>query len=218
MVENAFPSQNPVNNDTLIGAFKQAFKKFLQGQVDDMMPCQVVAISADRKYVSVQPMILVVTTRGEIVVRAPVAKIPVYTPGGGGFVISFPIKAGDFGWLKANDRDISLFIQTMKLAQPNTARMHSFSDAIFLPTILADYVINSDDTDSMVISSLDGSVRVAISSNKITLTAPNVEIDSNLLINGDLNVTGTTIGNGVNLNTHVHGGVQPGTGDTGVPV
>lgn len=217
MVENAFPSQNPVNNDTLIGAFKQAFKKFLQGQVDDMLPCQVISVTSDRKYVSVQPMILVVTTRDETVVRAPAAKIPVYTPGGGGFVISCPIKATDFGWLKANDRDISLFLQSMKNSSPNTARMHSFSDAIFLPQILADYVIDSDDTDSMIISSLNGTVRVALSSNKITLTAPNIEIDSNLLINGDLNVTGTTVGNGINLNTHVHGGVQTGSGDTGVP-
>lgn len=214
---NANPSQNPSNNDTLNGAFKQALKKFLQRDIDDMLPAQVISVSDDRKYVSVQPMVMVVSTLNESLERAPVAKVPLFQIGGGGFVLSFPVKAGDLGWIKANDRDISLFVQTLQNSPPNTWRMHDFADGIFIPHVMAGFIVG-DDADNAVLSSLDGSVKISLSSDTITLTAPNIIMNSNLTIDGDLNITGSTIGNGINLNTHIHSGVQTGSGDTGEPV
>ncbi|OWK42477.1 hypothetical protein [Fimbriiglobus ruber] len=43
---------------------------------------------------------------------------------------------GDTGWIKANDRDISLFKQTTAASSPNTARLHDFADAMFFPDTL----------------------------------------------------------------------------------
>lgn len=215
--KNSFPSQNPANNDSMVGTFKQVLRKFLQRDVDDMLPVQVISVSADRKSVSVQPLIMVVDTLGNQIQRAPVAQIPVVTLGGGGFVLSFPIKAGDLGFMKSNDRDISLFMQGLKQAPPNTFRMHDFADSVFIPSVLAGYTINGDDTDRMILSSTDGSVRIAFSDSTIILTAPNVLINSNLVLNGNLNITGTMEGpESVDLLTHRH--AQSGGGDTGEPI
>lgn len=216
--QNQIPSLNPVNNDSLIGVFTHVMKKYLQGQINDMLPCQVVSVSSDRRFVSVQPLIMVVGTSGTNFTRAPVAKIPVHTLGAGGWVISFPIQPGDLGWMKSNDRDISLFLKSLKLSPPNTYRLHQFEDAVYMPTVLAAYTINSADASSMIISSLDGGVRIAFSPTQITMTAPNVVINSNLIVNGDINATGDILAGTISLKTHVHSGVQPGSGNTGEPV
>ncbi|WP_337235984.1 Gp138 family membrane-puncturing spike protein, partial [Vibrio cholerae] len=75
----------------------------------------------------IKPLVMMLTTDDEKISRAPVANIPVFRFGGGGFFIRAPIKPGDFGWLKASDRDISLIFQRGGLEdQPNTTRLHSF--------------------------------------------------------------------------------------------
>lgn len=214
--KNAIPSLNPVNNDSLTGTFTQVLRDFLKDTLNDMLPCQVISVSPDRRFVNVQPQIIVVDTLGNQTSRAPVANIPVITLGGGSFVLSFPIATGDMGFIKANDRDISLFIQGLKAAPPNSYRMHAFEDAVFIPSVLGQYTINDEDTSSAILSSLDGSVRIALSNTKITLTAPNIVINSDLVVNGNFNVTGSMMGTeGVDLTTHRHH--ESGGGDTGVP-
>lgn len=65
-------------------------------------------------------------------------------------------------------------------------------------------------------------------STKITLTTPVVEITGaltsgtasggNATFGGTVTATGDVVGSGTSLHTHVHGGVQTGGGNTGVPV
>ena len=78
------------------------------------------------------------------------------------------------GWIKANDRDISLFLQSYTNNRPNTVRLHTFEDAIFIPDIMTGYTINSEDADSMVIQNTTGTVRVSINDQRIKMTAPAV--------------------------------------------
>jgi phage gp45-like len=54
--------------------------------------------------------------------------------------------------------------------------------------------------------------------NGIEITADTIDIEANVNIDGNLDVTGTITGTpGVDLVTHVHGGVEPGGGQTGIP-
>jgi len=164
--------------------------------------------------------------------------------GGGGFVISFPIQTGDLGWIKANDRDITFFLDNYSQAAPNTQRTHSFSDAVFIPdSFMKDVTINSEDAGNLIIPNLDGSVRVAIWTDKVKITAPSVILDTatttctgNLVVDGDITVNGistltgdvTTLADlivdgtatldGHDFVTHRHSGVQTGSGDTGAVV
>lgn len=193
---NANPSINPADTDTLTGTLRFIFKKFLQ-DVDDMLPC--VVISADRgppARVQVQPQIMVLGTNGERVSRAQIASVPVLELGAGGFIMSFPLRPGDRGWIKANDRDISLYLQNQVETRPNTFRMHNFSDGLFIPDIMGTWDLDEEDEGNAVLQSTDGTVKIALWSNKIKMLAPDVEIVSNVLINGTLTVTGGIAANG----------------------
>ena len=117
-------------------------------------------------------------------------------------MVSFHLPPDSLGWIKANDRDTSLFLQqaTSATAPPNTTRMHSFEDAIFIPdVILTNYTIDAEDNQAMVIQNEAGTVRLSLNESRIKLTAPAVEI------NGNTEITGTLMNNGVNVgSTHVH--------------
>lgn len=207
MAKNAEPSRNPADDSTIAGAFRLILDKFLQ-KTDDMLPAQVISYDRTTGFAEVQPLIMMVSTAGEQVSRAPVASVPVLQIGGGGFILSFPIIAGDLGWIKANDRDISNFTANFSEVRPNTARKHSFSDAMFIPHVMKDFSISSDDAAAVVLQSTDGSVLIALSADRLKLTAPTVEI-----------VSTSVMHNGVNIGaTHRHSGVQAGPDDTGVPV
>src|SRR5690606_7698783 len=85
--------------------------------------------------------------------------------GGGDFVLSFPVSPGDFGWIEASDRDISLFMQQQAESGPNTIRKHSFSDGRFIPDKIRDYTISGDDDGAVVLQSLSGSCKVSLRSD-----------------------------------------------------
>lgn len=155
------PSRNPAFDDSLPGVFEVVLRKFLQN-LDDMLPASVVAYDATANRVQVQPVISAVLTDGTILARAPLLSIPVQQIGGGGFVLRFPIKPGDLGFVKSNDRDISLFLQSLQTAVPNTARLHSFSDAVFLPMALAAITIGSGDSASVSLQTVNGLVRLSV--------------------------------------------------------
>jgi len=155
------PSRNPTNNDSMVGMFHVVLEKFLQS-IDDMLPAQIVAFDRATGMAQVQPLISIITTDNTILQRAPVMSVPVMQIGGGGFMLNFPIAPGDLGWLKSNDRDISLFKQFWAQSPPNTSRKHDFGDAIFIPSILTGFAIAGADASNVTLQSLNGSVRLSM--------------------------------------------------------
>jgi hypothetical protein len=200
-------SIDPANEDTLTGTFRHIFNKMMQ-DTNGMLPARVVAFNGDRNKprVTVQPLVAILTTGGSQVSRAQIASIPVFQFGAGGFLLSFPVKVGDLGWIRANDRDISIFLQDYNESRPQTLRKNNFADAVFFPDMMRDYSIVDD--DSAVLQNADGTVKIALSDAALTITAPAVNIVSPVLTH-----------NGVNIgSTHVHPGVQAGGASTGGPV
>jgi hypothetical protein len=135
--------------------------------------------------------------------------------GGGGFVANFPLPAGSKGWIKAADRDISLYLQSGNAGAPNTKRMHTFSDGLFIPDVGSGFTVASEDTTNAVIQSLDGSVKVSLGSTTIELKATTV------IVTGTLNVTENLSWNTATTGTdaigHTHSGVKEGTDNSGPP-
>lgn len=217
------PSHSPASEDSLTGLMFEAYKKFLQG-TSDMLPAKIIDYDRASNRAHVQPLIMVLTTSGERVARQGTASVPVFQMGGGGFMISFNLSAGDLGWIKSNDRDISLFLQSYSESEPNTKRLHSFEDAMFFPDVMRGYTIAGEDAGNLVIQNLSGSVRIALWPDKIKMTAPSVVIDSPAVaMTGTLDVDGMvtsgtdfTVGS-ITLKTHKHLGVTPGSGETGLP-
>ena len=152
------PSLNPASRGDFAGIVRFILTKWLQ-KTDDMMPATVVSYNRTTNRAVVQPMISIVDTKNNVIQRGVVSSVPVLQLGGGGFVISCPLNVGDLGWIKASDRDISLFLQFLKNSPPNTGRLHSFEDGMFIPdTMFKNVVINSEDEGNLVLQSDDGTV------------------------------------------------------------
>lgn len=158
---NAPPSRNPTDDDSMIGMFNVVLQKFLQG-VDDMLPAKVVAYNRTTNMAQVQPVVSMLTTQNQVVPRAQVLSVPVTQLGGGGFMLNFPVKPNDLGWIKANDRDISIFKQLWAMCVPNTARKHNFADGTFIPVAFVNFVIANSDANNLVLQALDASIRLSL--------------------------------------------------------
>lgn len=203
---NAPPSRNPANDDNMTGMLREVLRKTLQN-TDDLLPAKVQVYDRATNRARVTPLIEVVTTQGERVQRADIPSIPVLLLGGGGFFLSFHLPAGSLGWIKASDRDISLFLQSYTQHAPNTRRLHSFEDAVFIPDVMTGYTIAEEDNEAFVLQNLDGTVRISMREAGIVMTAPQVDIvtgattvtatdttvtidSTNTTITGDLQVDG----------------------------
>ena len=182
--------QDPALTGTLLGAFIFAVEKVLQG-LSNRLPASIIAYDRSTNRAQVEILIPMVTTNGSVVSRAQIASVPVQIDGGGGVFISFPLITGDLGWIEANDRDISLFLQTYTQTKPNTFRRWSFSDAKFTPDQMKGFIINFIDRDAAVISTVDGTVRIAISPAGVNITSPVMLFTGNLHVSGTISASGT---------------------------
>ncbi|MEQ5125807.1 Gp138 family membrane-puncturing spike protein [Providencia alcalifaciens] len=227
------PNSDIASEGSLAGQLSSAFRNFLMN-IDDMLPAIVVSYDDNSNRAVIKPLVMMVSTEGQKIGRAAVPNIPVFRFGGGGFFIRMPIKPGDFGWLKANDRDVSLIFQRGGLEdEPNTARLHTFSDAMFYPDTLKGWLIDGKNADALVIQSIDGSVCLSLHEGKAVLDSPileanvlettfngNVTINGNHAVNGNSDSNGGTMKhNGKNIgSTHKHSGIQRGESNSGEPI
>lgn len=220
------PSGSPADEGSLSGLLRTFSTKFAQ-QTDDMLPARVIAYDRARNRATVQPVIMMGTTDGQKISRAQIPDVPVLQIGAGDFLLAFPVKPGDLGWIKASDRDLSLFMQGLEEEWPNTTRMHSFQDGLFIPDRMRDWTLNAEDAERVVLTSSDGATRIAVgadtvavtASGTVTIEAPAVTITSAATrVEGPLVVTGGITGaGGIVLETHRHTGVATGGGTSGGP-
>jgi len=238
MTKPIIPNKNPASDGSFAGLLAFAMRKQAQ-DIQGQLPAMVLSYDRNANVATVQPLISVRSTNGQTWQRAPIAKVPVLALGGGGYCVTFPLAKGDFGWIEASDRDISLFMQSKANSAPNTDRLHSFEDGRFIPDAFSKYTFGGD-AGSMVIQSYDNSVSITVGPGKITLKAATVEIDAATAVNittptttvngnlaqggggsatsslNNLASTGTLTNNGVNVgSTHVH--TDPQGGNTGGP-
>lgn len=181
---------DPALNGTLVGCINFAFQKMLQN-VQNMLPALVMAYDRTTNRAQVQILINMLTADGEQLPRPQIASIPVLVLGGGGYMLSFPLVEGDLGWICANDRDISLFLQSYQQAAPNSTRLHSFSDGLFIPDVMRGYTIDPEDGENAVLQSTDGTIKISLSTLKIKVVAPLIVGIGNLAIDGNITASGT---------------------------
>jgi phage baseplate assembly protein gpV len=169
---------------------------------------------------------------------------PVFFPGGGGVTLTFPIKPGDECLVVFASRCIDAWWQLGGIQGQAEYRMHDISDGFIFAGVRSQPRAFNVDTNAAQLRSDDGAAFVEINptshnikaqtsaninaqsggnitanaSGEIIATAPTIKLVGNVEITGNLNISGTTVGNGINLNTHVHDGVQTGGGNTGAPV
>lgn len=212
MADETQPSRDPSNDDELSGAFAEILYKFLANSIDDMLPGIVEVYDKETNRVKVKPLIQVLDTDGGLTDRGVIQSIPVFQLGGGDYGLFFNnIKEGDLGWIKASDRDISLFLQSYKQAGPNTKRFHQFSDAVFFPDVMRNYDIQSG--EHVVLQKIDGTKRVAITDDEVRIVS---DVDVDITATADINLTS---GNEININSGtVNIGSKVNLGSGGQPI
>lgn len=107
-------------------------------QLFTSIPAVILEVSGDPsiKYVKVQPTIKVVGTDGLVSEIAPISKVPVVFPSGGGGILSFPLKVGDTVLLVFSQSNISNWLEgDGSKVKPETSRSHNINDAIAIPCL-----------------------------------------------------------------------------------
>ena len=177
------------------------------------------------------------TNENEKIDNEPIYGIPyLRLQRGASAVIMDPV-VGDIGLMAVCDRDITNVKATKSDAAPNTKRMHSVSDAVYLTGIAS---LNS--APSQYVHFRDDGIDI-VSPLVVTVSSPTIEINGDnlvsinapkIVLNGQITQgTGShagtaTFANGattpadfkagtIGLKTHRHGGVQTGGGNTGLP-
>lgn len=217
MAGTTLTDADPAQASTLGGVIEYVFKKMLQG-IDGQLPAKIISYDRDSNRATVQPLITRLTTNGTKLERGTIASVPVIALGGGDYCITFPLKAGDRGWIEASDRDISLFLQSNEIARPNTLRMHEFADGRFIPDQFGDYELPEGSDNALVIQHKKGRCAFLIKENELELISNENKIllsmNKIVLSAGgqilELSEKGFTH-NGKNVGgTHVHSGVEKG--------
>lgn len=191
-----FSNIDSSQDESLSSTFDFINNKIKQG-LNIMLPCQVLAVDRKMNRVKVLPLITLLKTNGETMNRAIIDDIPICNLSAGGFIINFPIKVGDFGYIKSNDRDISLFKQSYKNSKPNTTRKNDFADSVFIPDVINQnlYNISGEDSEALVIQSYDNSTKISMSNGKIILQAETIEqrATNHIYTGGAIKHDGTSI-------------------------
>ncbi|MEG0867684.1 MAG: Gp138 family membrane-puncturing spike protein [Hafnia sp.] len=209
---NPTPSQKPGQSDSLSGSMDLVLRKFLL-DVDDMLPARIVSYDRNANRAQIDILYKVTMTDGSLNPLMAPAEVPVLTIGGGGMCLTFPIKPGDLGWIKASDRDMSLFLQSYESEPGNTTRLHCFEDGVFIPDVMKDFVVS--DGAAATLQTIDGTTSVAVKPGSIVLTTGSTVvsitesgIESNKLIKAPQFTDGT-----INTFGHVH--TNPEGGNVG---
>lgn len=146
--------------------------------------------------------------------------VPIVFPSAGGFTITFPVAAGDEVLVIFASRCIDSWWQNGGVQnKPMEYRMHDLSDGFAIPGPKSQpKKITGILSSGLQIRSDDLSVFIALTNDgKVSIRASEVDIVGNVKVTGTVTATGEVTGNSIPLSTHVHGGVTPGGGNTGVP-
>lgn len=207
----ANPSRKP-NNGSLTDLTQLAFRKQML-DVDDMLPAKIISYDEATNRAQVEILYLVTMMDSTVNGMIAPAEVPVVVMGGGGICLVFPIKPGDLGWIKATDRDMSLFLQEYNAQPGNTPRIHSFEDSVFIPDVMRGW--SKPDPDTASLQTLDGTTRVTLKGGEVKVVVGSCSFtitDSGVVCNKPIQAPQFTNGT-VNLIGHVH--TNPEGGNVG---
>lgn len=153
------PSGSLLNDSGLDDVLTLVGRKLLM-EKDDMLPARIISWNPDTNRAQIEIMYQTTMTSGEMHQLSAPAEVPVQFPGGGGFILVFPLKKGNLGWLKASDRDMSLFLQTYDVQPGNTPRIHCFEDGVFIPDVM--HAFKMSNGEGISIQTVDGANAVTV--------------------------------------------------------
>lgn len=195
----------------------------LQGQMWTAVPCIVQSVDLAAGTITCVPAIKGVQTSDEQAqsfVQMPVLlDVPLVFPSAGGFTLSLPVTAGDEVLVVFSSRCIDAWWQSGGVQAPMELRMHDLSDGFAIPGPKSQPNVQAGlNATNARLTVDDGSAYIELTkSGAVNILAPG-GLNVTGPINSTLEITAQTETTPIPLSTHLHGGVTPGSGETGVPI
>lgn len=188
----------------------ELFNKVLKMTTDELyclLPCQVVGVSGN--YVDVK--VFINDDEPDMILY----HVPIQRPETQRAYIYLGIKSGDRGTLKFFDRSVEGYLQS-DFDYNSDDRQHDISDRAFELGFIPDkeayeYLTTAEieiglKSGACKISINDDGTLNVVSNIALTVTAPTVTINGNVIVNGTINATGEVTGNNILLSQHTHTG------------
>lgn len=197
-----------------------------QAQIDNKLmdvhtalPAIIISFDANKRTVSAQPTIQRVFSEGEGKAGAdnlpPCVDVPVVFPMGGGYELTFPINKGDECLLIFAERCIDSWFETGQPSEPADFRQHDLSDAFAIVGVRSLANIQPVWTEDVELHGNGNHVRIDDSSVELGAGGATLKLTSSGL-NCSVPITApNVITDKMNVNAHVHSGVQSGPSNTG---
>ncbi|WP_445496690.1 Gp138 family membrane-puncturing spike protein [Photorhabdus sp. SF281] len=195
------------------------------------LPARVVSFNGHTA--TIELMITQTLSNGENIELPPLVDVPVQFPRAGGFCFTVPVKAGDEGLAIFSERCIDGWYATGNKSAPLDARLHDYSDAFFILGVCSQQKKIPDFFHSGAsMQTDDGSTFIRLSEGRIHIkgeifhegnskqVGQHEQAGNWNQISGNSESSGTVsaakvVGGGIDLQTHIHGGVQSGGSNTG---
>jgi Phage protein Gp138 N-terminal domain len=142
--------------------------------------------------VNIQPLVNQIDGNGNAVPHGTIFNVPYSRIQGGANALILDPQAGDLGLAVFGSRDLSQVIATLGQANPGSARMLDFSDALYVGGML-----NGVPTQYVQFQSSGISI---VSPNQITLQAPQIIMQGNVTVSQDV-IAGPS---SISLVNHTH--------------
>lgn len=200
---------NPADALSLRGALRH-MEKHQMMLLETCVPARVIEYNRTTHKAKVAPLVKFSYPNGDKIESSERAAITVtvWRMQCGGFMIDLPLYPGDTGWLFASDKDSyaaksknssgvtkdgSEYKTDNEGAQIGCKRCHRFQDGFFMPDRWGEVAIGDDETDDIIVQSMNGLGKLSIKPNGALniVAAHGVNIEGNLNVIGDTDIVGT---------------------------
>ena len=206
-------------------------------RINTAEPVRVQAVDTAARTVDVQPLVKIVGGGGDAISQSELFELPYIRIQGGKNAVVIDPQPGDVGLAVYAMRDVeAVKAAPGQAVNPASARSYDKGDGFYLGGFLnvaPERFLRITDEGAEI----EGVARIQAHGQEVTITAdtqitldsPIVQITGVLVQTGDkgsgqssfkggfINTGGNITSNGVTLETHTHSGVDPGSGNTGVP-
>lgn len=206
------PSGSLLSDASLDDVLSLVGRKMMM-EVDDMLPARIIKWDSVNNRAQIEILYQVTMTSGDMHQLSAPAEVPVQFPGGGGFMLVFPLTEGSLGWIKATDRDMSLFLQSYDAQPGNTPRIHCFEDGVFIPDVMHAFTMSNVNGISLQTTDGTNAVTITASSAILKVGAATLTLTADKLVSSVPFEAPKVKGGGVEMVGHNH--TNPEGGNVG---
>lgn len=191
-----------------------------KGELKVQLPCKVTSVDYENNMVDVEILDYDYDENGNLVNYPILPNVPIRQPiySGSAYMI-LPVRIGDIGTIEFFDSSVDDLITTGNYDFDYSEEWHSINYGLFTNGFLPKGKVFPVDSNSKIIMSTQNNIFTFTVNEDDTLvvTTPTMTLNGNLVVNGDINSTGTitgsadVIGGEKSLKSHTHTDSQSGT-------